>query len=105
MPTLRLVAPWGFRPLTRYRPTERDEYLRIRRTRGHEAAEDWRTSWRCLNPTGLLGFVLPPATWETVRRRFGKYAARYETLTELEQFVVVGVMEERKEDERRRRMG
>jgi hypothetical protein len=35
-----------------------------------------------------------------VRRRFGKYAERFEDLTELEQFVVVGVLSERVECER-----
>jgi hypothetical protein len=35
-----------------------------------------------------------------VRRRFGKYAERFEDLTELEQFVVMGVLSERVERER-----
>ena len=100
MQTLALVAPWEFRVSKRYRSSERDEYLRVRRTRGHDAAETWRMSFACLKPQGLESFVLPVADWPTVRKRFGKYAERFEDLTELEQFVVMGVLSERVERER-----
>lgn len=103
MRAFALVEPWEFRRVGTYRQRERDEYLRLRRQRGHDAAEEWRTSWRCLNAEALDRLVLEEASWAAVRRGFGRYASRYEDLTDLERLVVVGVLEERKERERERR--
>lgn len=100
MATLALVSPWDFRLLKSSKETEREIYLSIRRTRGPDAAEHWRTSVLCLRPKELERDALPLGTWDVVRRRFGKYAERYEDLTEAERRVVEGVLAERIEREK-----
>lgn len=78
----------------------RDLYLAARKQRGYAAAEALRATFGRRAARGLVAFVLPTATLDTVRRRFSIYAEMADYLPDEERAIVHEVLAERVEAER-----